>query len=168
MSTPAAARTAAVGLLTGLVVLGAASPAAAHTRLAGAAPADGSTVSLSGSSLTQEQLVGRTAMAVAYVVACMLSVAAVALFASTVTSSSIGAALATIGLLIFSTVLLGLDAAGPLHPFLPTRYWLAFVDFFRDPVPTREIFRGVALQAVYVAVFLGAAWANLSTKDVTS
>ena len=44
MSTPAAVRAAAVGLLAGLAVLGAAGPAAAHTRLAVAAPADGSTV----------------------------------------------------------------------------------------------------------------------------
>ena len=46
----------------------------------------------------------------------MLGVAAVALFLSTLTTSSIGAALGTIGVLITSTVLLGLDAAESLHP----------------------------------------------------
>jgi len=134
--------------------------------LLGQAPASGGTVSLSGSSLTQDELVGRTAMAVAYVVASMLSVAAVALFASTLTSSSIGAALATIGLLIFSTVLLGLDAAGPLHPFLPTRYWLSFVDLFRDPILWRDVVRGLVVQLSYLLVFTLAAWASFSTKDI--
>ena len=98
----------------------------------------------------------------------MLGVAAMALFLSTTTDSPLSATLGALAFLIGSSLLLTVDAARPLQPYLPTRYWLAFVDFFRDPVPTREIFRGVALQAVYVAVFLGAAWANLSTKDVTS
>lgn len=114
-------------------VLVVAAVAAVEGRLLlGTAPATG-TVSLSGSTLTPQQLAWRTALALAYMVVCMLGVAAVALFLSTVSSSSIGAALGTVGLLIASTVLLGLDAASALHPYLPTRYWLAFVDLFRDP-----------------------------------
>ena len=98
--------------------------------LLGQAPAAG-TVSLSGSTLTQQELALRTAYALAYVIICMLGVAAVALFLSTLTTSSIGAALGTVGVLIASTVLLGLDAAQAMHPFLPTRL-LAGV---RGPVP---------------------------------
>jgi len=30
------------------------------------------------------------------------------------------------------------------------------------------VVRGIGLQAVYVVVLLGAAWANFTTKDVTS
>ncbi len=125
------------------------------------------TVSLSGSTLTEQELAWRTALALAYVVVCMLGVAAVALFFSTLTSSSIGAALGTIGLLVASTVLLGLDAAEALHPYLPTRYWLAFVDLFRDPVLWRDLVRGVVVQLGYLTVFSLAAWANFSTKDIT-
>ena len=124
------------------------------------------TVSLSGSTLTQEEIAGRTALALAYVVICMLGVAAVALFFSTVTSSSIGAALGTIGLLVASTVLLGLDAAVGLHPYLPTRYWLAFVDLFRDPILWRDVVRGLVVQLGYLLVFTLAAWASFSTKDI--
>ncbi len=124
------------------------------------------TVSLSGSTLTQQEIAGRTALALAYVVICMLGVAAVALFFSTVTSSSIGAALGTIGLLVASTVLLGLEAAETLHPFLPTRHWLAFVDLFRDPILWRDVVRGVVVQLGYLLVFTLAAWASFSTKDI--
>ena len=46
-------------------------------------------------------------------------------------------------------------------PYLPTRYWLAWIDFFREPILWRDIERGLAVQAVYVVVFLGAAWAQL-------
>jgi ABC-2 type transport system permease protein len=133
--------------------------------LLGKAPAAG-TVSLSGSTLSTQQLTGRTVLALAYVVICMLGVAAIALFFSTVTSSSVAAALATVGLLVASTVLLGLDAAGALHPFLPTRYWLSFVDLFRDPILWRNVVRGLLVQLAYLVVFSLAAWASFTSKDI--
>jgi ABC-2 type transport system permease protein len=134
--------------------------------LLGKAPAGG-TVSLSGSTLSQDELGWRTALALGYVVVSMLGVAAVALFLSTLTTSSIGAALGTVGVLIASTVLLGLDAANALHPYLPTRYWLAFVDLFRDPILWRDVQRGLLVQLSYLLVFTLAAWASFSTKDIT-
>ena len=69
-------------------------------------------------------------------------------------------------MLIASTVLLGLDAAQALHPFLPTRYWLAFVDLFRDPILWEDVLRGAAVQLGYLVVFGLAAWANFATSDV--
>ena len=134
--------------------------------LLGKAPATG-TVSLSGSTLSQDELGWRIALALGYVVVSMLGVAAVALFLSTLTTSSIGAALGTVGVLIASTVLLGLDAATALHPYLPTRYWLAFVDLFRDPILWRDVQRGLLVQLSYLLVFTLAAWASFSTKDIT-
>jgi len=124
--------------------------------------------SVSGSGLSTEVSTERIVLAVLYVGWSMLGVAAVALFLSTLTDSPLAAALGAIALLVTSGVLVGLDAAASVQPYLPTRYWLAFVDLFRDPVLTRDVLRGTALQAVYIAVFLGAAWANLMTKDVTS
>ena len=69
---------------------------------------------------------------------------------------------------IASSLLLTLDAATALQPYLPTRYWLSFVDLFRDPILWRDVGAASLLQAVYVVVFLGAAWANFTTKDITS
>lgn len=133
--------------------------------LLGQSPTTG-TISLSGSALTQQQMAGRTFLALGYVVVSMLGVAAFALFLSTLTTSSIGAALGTVGLLIASTVLLGLDAAGALHPYLPTRYWLSFVDLFRDPILWRDVLRGLLVQLCYLLVFTLAAWASFTTKDI--
>jgi ABC-2 type transport system permease protein len=107
-------------------------------------------------------------MSVGYVSLSMLGVASLALLLSTVTDSPLAAALGALAFLIASTLLLTLDAAAALQPYLPTRYWLAFVDLFRDPILWRDIVRGLLLQGVYVAVFLGAAWANFMTKDITS
>ena len=134
--------------------------------LLGRAPAGGTTTSLSGTTLTPAEIAFRTGLALAYVIICMLGVAAVALFFSTVTTSSVGAALGTVGILIASTVLLGLDAAQALHPYLPTRYWLAFVDLFRDPILWRDLVRGLLVQLGYLVVFFLAAWANFTTADI--
>jgi ABC-2 type transport system permease protein len=124
--------------------------------------------SVSGTALTPAQLLWRTLIAVGFVTFSMLGVAAVALFLSTLTDSPLSASLGSLAFLVGSSVLLTLDAARALQPYLPTRYWLSFVDLFRDPILWRNVERGVLLQAVYVAVFLGAAWANFATKDVTS
>lgn len=126
----------------------------------------GPTTSVSGSPLSTSELLGRTGLALGYAMVCMLGVAAIALFLSTVADSPLGAALGTMAVLVASTLLLTLDAADVLQPYLPTRYWLAFVDLFRDPILWRDVVRGTLLQLAYAAVFLGAGWANFTTKDV--
>jgi len=137
---------------------------AVGTQLFGSGPLP----SVSGTELSTGAATLRTVLAVLYVGWSMLGVAAVALFLSTVTDSPLAAALGAIALLVTSGVLVGLEASASVQPYLPTRYWLAFVDLFRDPVLTRDLVRGTALQGVYIAVFLAAAWANFTTKDVTS
>ncbi len=135
--------------------------------LLGQGPVTG-TVSVSGTTLSQGELIQRTILAFGYVTLSMLSVAAIALLLSTMTDSAIAAALGTIGFLIASTVLIGLDAAHAIRPFLPTRYWLSFVDLFRDPIRWDGVVRGVLGQLAYLVVFLSAAWANFASKDINS
>jgi ABC-2 type transport system permease protein len=137
------------------------------TTLFDAQPIAGGT-SVSGTSLTEEELAARTFLAIGYVAISMLGVAAFALFFSTLTDSPLGATMGALAVLVTSSLLFTLDAASPIAPYLPTRYWLAFVDLFRDPIHWRDITRGIALQGVYVGVLLAAAWANFTTKDVTS
>ena len=124
--------------------------------------------SVSGTSLTPEEIGGRTLLAIGYVAVSMLGVAAFALFFSTFTDSPLGATMGALAVLVTSSLLFTLDAASPIAPYLPTRYWLAFVDFFRDPILWRDIVRGLALQGGYVGVLLLGSWANFTTKDVTS
>ena len=130
--------------------------------------AGGNIVSVSGEPLTPQQAVLRTLLAMAYVAFSMLGVAAMAVFLSTLTDSPLAAAMGALAFLVASSLLLTLDAADSIRPYLPTRYWLAFVDLFRQPILWRDIVRGVGLQALYVAVLLGAAWANFTTKDIKS
>ena len=161
--------------ITGVALFGSAPPAALGRpgSLQAGIPTGGvqagtSATSLSGASLTLTQLVERVAGAVALITVSMLGVAAIALFLSTVTDSVLGAAFGALAALVGSEVLVTLNAAAAIQPYLPTRYWLSWIDFFRQPIFWREIQRGFGIQAVYVAVFLAAAWANFSTKDVTT
>ena len=89
------------------------------------------TTTFSGTSLTTPQLIERTGLALAYALLSMLGVAAVALFLSTVVRSPLAAAMGTLALLIGSSLLLTLDAAHGLRPYL--RHPLLAV--VRRPVP---------------------------------
>jgi ABC-2 type transport system permease protein len=124
--------------------------------------------SLSGTAMTPLDVALRTAGAVAFIAVSMLGVGAIALFLSTLTDSSLAAALGALAVLVASEVLVTLNAANAVSPYLPTEYWLSWVDFFRQPILWRDIDHGFAIQGVYVVVFLGAAWANFASKDVTS
>jgi ABC-2 type transport system permease protein len=136
--------------------------------LLGNAPLSQAMVSVSGSLLSPWQIGWRTVAAIGFITLSMLGVAAMGLFLSTMTDAPQSASLGALAFLIGSSLLLTVDAARPLQPYLPTRYWLSFVDLYRDPILWSNIERGVALQAVYVVVLLGAAWANFTTKDITS
>ena len=148
---------AGTGFLVGKLLLGG-QPLTASTAV----------TSVSGSTLSQLQIALRTMLAIGYVALSMVGVAAMALLLSTFTDSPLSASLGALAFLIGSSLLLPLDAAHGLAPYLPTRYWLSFIDLFRDPILWRNVERGALLQLVYVVVLLGAAWANFSTKDITS
>jgi ABC-2 type transport system permease protein len=124
--------------------------------------------SLSGGVISPAELVLRLLGTIGYITVSMLGVAAIALFLSTVTDSALAAAMGALATLVTSQVLVTLEAAEAVKPYLPTRYWLAWIDFFREPIFWRDIERGAGLQLVYVAVLLGAAWANFKTRDITT
>jgi ABC-2 type transport system permease protein len=140
---------------------------AGQAPTAGLAPG-GAVTSLSGTPLSLLQLAERIGGAIAFITVSMLGVAAIALFLSTITDSALGSALGALAALVASEILVTLNAATVVQPYLPTRYWLAWIDFFRQPIFWRDIQRGFGIQAIYVVVFLGAAWANFSTKDITA
>lgn len=124
--------------------------------------------SISATELSPFETFTRTAMAILYIGWSMLGLGAIALFASTRTDSPLAASLATLAAFVGSQVLDLIEATRSIQAYLPTHHWLKFVDFYRDPILWRDVNEGIVLQAIYVAVFLGAAWANFTTKDITS
>jgi ABC-2 type transport system permease protein len=121
-----------------------------------------------GPPISQQGTAFRIIFAIFYVGVSMLGVAAFALFLSTLTDAPLAAALGGFAVLVASTALDPLDAAASIRPYLPTHYWLSFVDLFRNPILWRDIDLGLLLQAVYVIVLLGASWALFTTKDIKS
>jgi ABC-2 type transport system permease protein len=162
---------AVTAYITGKLLFGS-QPVAVSNSGGGATPtiiaAHVAASSLSGTTLTPADIFVRTIGAISFIGVSMLGVGAIALFLSTLTDSSLGAALGALAALVTSEVLVTLNAAGVVNPYLPTRYWLAWVDFFRQPILWRNIDRGFAVQAIYVVVLLACAWANFATKDITS
>jgi ABC-2 type transport system permease protein len=124
--------------------------------------------SVSGTAVTYIGSSGRTALTMTFIAVSMLGLGSIALFASTRAESSLSAALAALAAFVVSQVLDLIDATHAIQPYLPTHYWLSFLDIFREPILWHNVARGFALQGVYMFVFLLAAWANLATKDVTS
>ena len=124
--------------------------------------------SVSGSSISTSDTVWRAIVTIAYVATSMLGLAAIALFASTRTDSPLAAALGALAAFITSQILDLIEATQSIEPYLPTHYWLSFIDLYRDPVLWHDIARGFGLQAVYIVVFLLAAWASFTSKDITS
>lgn len=158
---------AVTAYITGRILFGS-QPVAVTPGSSGNIAAHLAVNSLSGSAMTPADILVRTAGTIAFIAVSMLGVGAIALFLSTLTDSPLAAALGALAALVTSEVLVALNAAGSVNPYLPTRYWLAWVDFFREPILWRNIDRGFAVQGVYVVVLLGAAWANFASKDITS
>ncbi|MEU5659331.1 ABC transporter permease [Streptomyces sp. NPDC047737] len=93
--------------------------------------------------------------------------AALGLFVSTLTNSGIAAMAATVGVLVTVQILDAMPQLDAIHPYLFPHYWLSFTDLLRDPVYWDEMVRNLGLQVLYAAVFGSAAWARLTTKDIT-
>ncbi len=122
--------------------------------------------SVSGTTLTYAGSYRRTALAMTFIAVSMMGLGSIALFASTRTNSSLSAALVALAAFVIAEVLDLVAATHSIQPYLPTHYWLSFLDIFREPILWHDVVRGFAIQGAYVFVFLLAAWANLATKDI--
>ncbi len=123
---------------------------------------------LSGTTIPLAEALVRTLLIALYVGVSMAGLAAVGLFASTLTEVPVGAMAATLTLSIVSQVLDAIPQVSAIHPYLFSHHWMAFGDLLRQPVPTHDLLLGVATQVIYVVVFLTLAWARFDTKDVSS
>jgi ABC-2 type transport system permease protein len=128
----------------------------------------GDVVLLSGTTTSLADGVGRLALSVLYLSASLAALGAIGLFISTLTEQPIAAIVATIGVDVLMFILDNIPQLAWLHPWLAVHWWSAFGDLLRDPIATESITRGLLTTLVYVVLFLAAAWARFSNKDVTS
>ncbi|MHA3703848.1 ABC transporter permease [Jatrophihabitans sp. YIM 134969] len=125
-------------------------------------------VLLSGTSVGVSGALVRMLAVVGYVSLALFALAAGGLLISTLTENALAAMAATVGLAIVSTVLDAVPQLSGIHPALLTDHWLGFGELLRSPVSGADLIRWCLLHLAYVAVFLSAAWARLTTEDVTS
>lgn len=123
---------------------------------------------LSGTTIGFWEGFVRVLGAALYLSVALASLGAVGLFLSTLTEQPIGATIATLIFSAASAILDSIPQVSWLHPYLITHNWTAFGDLFRSPIAWGGIQDGLWVAAGYTAVFLLAAWAKFSTKDVTS
>lgn len=122
---------------------------------------------LSGTTVSFAAGVGRLALTAGYVAACVLMVGSLGLFVSTLTEVPIAAMAATLTLTIIGEVADAVPQLAAIHGWLPSHYWLQWVDLLRDPVRTADLSTGLLITAAYIALFASLAWARLGGKDVT-
>ncbi len=123
---------------------------------------------LSGSTLPVGEALVRVVLVALYVAAMLAGLAAIGLFASTLTEVPIAAMAVTAITAVVVQILGAVPQISAIHPYLLTHWWLRFGDLLRDPVVYGEMARGLLVTVAYVAVFGSLAWARLGTKDVSS
>jgi len=128
----------------------------------------GDVILLSGTTTSFADGVGRLALSVLYLAAGFAALGAIGLFVSTLTEQPIAAIVATIGVDVLMFILDAIPQLAWLHPWLLVDRWPAFGDLLRDPISTDAIGLGLLTALAYTVVFLAAAWARFSSKDITS
>jgi ABC-2 type transport system permease protein len=123
---------------------------------------------LSGTETSMADGVWRLLLSSFYLTVQFSALGAIGLFVSTLTEQPLGATIAIVLVDVLMFILDSISQLDWLHPWLLTHWWTAFADLLRDPMATESIQRGLITAVVYAGVFWLAAWARLSTKDISS
>jgi ABC-2 type transport system permease protein len=123
---------------------------------------------LSGGTLPVGAAIVRVFLVALYVAAMLSGLAAIGLFASTLTEVPIAAMAVTAITAVVVEILDAVPQISAIHPYLLTDWWLKFGDLLRDPVVYGDMARGLLVTLAYIGVFGALAWARLTSKDVSS
>jgi ABC-2 type transport system permease protein len=121
-----------------------------------------------GFELTTGELLGRSAVATAYVAFGFTALLAFGTLFSTVTDSPAGAIGATAGVYIVSEILDGISQLGRIRTVLPTHYGDAWRTLFLENRYSHDMLTGIGMQVLYLVVVGGVAAFWFRTKDIRS
>jgi ABC-2 type transport system permease protein len=141
---------AVVGMLAGTVVVGG---------------AQGTLVTLSGTSLGVGEALGRIALVAVWTVGQLLAVGAVALAISTLTEHPLIVLASVLGGLIVFGVLSAIPSLEWLQPLLLTTGFTAGTDVLRDPMPLDGLASSTIRALVYIAVGLVVTVVRMRRRD---
>jgi ABC-type transport system involved in multi-copper enzyme maturation permease subunit len=123
---------------------------------------------LSGTTVSLWSGVLRVLVVALYTAVAMMSLGAIGLAASTLTTHPVGAIAGLTVLTVASEICDQLPSLSAIHAYLPTHWWLSWDGLFRSPMDLSGVGAGLVSFAVYAAIFLAIAWARLTSADVTS
>lgn len=128
----------------------------------------GPLTTLSGTQIPLGDGVWRLVLSVLYVSAGLAALAAIGLFVSTLTEQPIAVTVVVMVVAAGSWILDSIPQLSAVHPWLLVDRWLSFADLMRQPPEWGTVVTGLGVDAAYALVFLLAAWASFSGRDVTS
>jgi ABC-2 type transport system permease protein len=123
---------------------------------------------LSGSTVSLGSGVLRVLVVAVYTAVALMSLGAIGLAASTLTTHPVGAIAGLMVLVVASEICDQLPSLSAIHAYLPTHWWLSWDGLFRAPIDLSGIGSGVVSFGIYGVIFAAIAWARLSSADVTS
>ena len=121
---------------------------------------------LSGTTIGIGAGLWRILLANLLILAALLCMITLALFVSTLTDSSLTAAISAMVVFVVLTILNGFSYFDFVKPYTFTSYNLAFTDLFRDPVSWQPIRNALLVYGVTVAGLLLASWLVFRRKDI--
>ena len=137
------------GLLAGWLVFG------AHPLL-----------TLSGTTIGIPAGLGRIVAANLVILAALLCMVSLALFVSTLTNSSLTAAISAMVVFVVLSILNGFSYFDFMKPYTFTSYNMAFINLFRDPVYWHPIRNALLVYGTTVAGLLLVSWLIFRRKDI--
>jgi ABC-2 type transport system permease protein len=137
------------GLLAGWLVFG------AHPLL-----------TLSGTTISIPAGLGRIVLANLVILAALLCMVSLALFVSTLTNSSLTAAISAMVVFVVLAILNGFSYFDFMKPYTFTSYNMAFINLFRDPIYWHPIRNALLVYGATVAGLLLVSWLIFRRKDI--
>ncbi|MDT7727964.1 MAG: type transport system permease protein [Actinomycetota bacterium] len=140
---------AATGVITGLIING-----------------TGSLFTISGTTLSLWDALGRIAIAVGWVTLQLWAVGAVALAISACTEHPMLVVVSVLAGNIVFQILGFLEAVSWLHPFLLNQNWTsALTEVLQDPMASVQLGEGALRAVCYIVIALSLAYARITTRD---
>jgi ABC-2 type transport system permease protein len=122
---------------------------------------------ISGDTVSVGDGLVRAAAVAAFVFVDLVGLAAIGLFLSTLTEVPVGAMAATVVSAIAFAVLDSVPQLGWIRSALLTHHWLDFAELLRSSPDVSALLRWSLVPLAYAAIFGAAAWARITTADVS-
>jgi ABC-2 type transport system permease protein len=123
-------------------------------------------ITLSGATISIPSGIGRIVLANGLILAALLCMISLALFVSTLTNSSLTAAITTMVIYVVLNILNGFHYFDFMKPYTFTSYSLTFENLFRVPIYWHPIRTALLAYGVTVAALLVGSWLVFRRKDI--